>query len=48
MVTSVAGRQAEAVLTFAIRLGASLDQADGVLGELASGLNECENLIHFV
>jgi len=30
-----------------VRLGASFDETDGVLGELPPWFNECHNLIHF-
>ena len=33
-------------LTFPVRLCAPLDQPDGVLGELAEGVHELNNLVH--
>ena len=32
--------------TLAIRLGATFDESHGVLGELASGLDDCLELVH--
>jgi hypothetical protein len=34
------------IITFPIWLGASFDQTDGILGELAGGFNKLQNLVH--
>ena len=39
-------RVSKNIFTFPVRLGAPLDQPDGVLGELLHRLNELHDLVH--